>query len=107
MTDLPRKAKPGKCACVGRLCPLIAWCRTRLVTSCQDAHRVWQGVRSRRGASLPDWCRLPSHPVAHPFHLMNYPFPTLSPQEAAALVQDKDTIGFGGFTAAGACKVIP
>lgn len=38
---------------------------------------------------------------------MNYPFPTLSPQEAAALVQDKDTIGFGGFTAAGACKVVP
>lgn len=38
---------------------------------------------------------------------MNNPFPTLSPQEAAALIQDKDTIGFGGFTAAGACKVIP
>jgi acetyl-CoA hydrolase len=38
---------------------------------------------------------------------MNYPFPTLSADEAAALIQDKDTIGFGGFTAAGACKVIP
>lgn len=38
---------------------------------------------------------------------MNYPFPTLAPEEAAAMVQDKQTIGFGGFTAAGACKVIP
>lgn len=39
--------------------------------------------------------------------IMNYPFPTLSPEEAAAMVHDKQTIGFGGFTAAGACKVIP
>ncbi|WP_221029362.1 succinate CoA transferase [Actomonas aquatica] len=38
---------------------------------------------------------------------MNYPFPTLSPEEAAAMVQDKQTVGFGGFTAAGACKVVP
>jgi acetyl-CoA hydrolase len=33
--------------------------------------------------------------------------PTLTAEEAAALINDKDTIGFGGFTAAGACKVIP
>jgi len=38
---------------------------------------------------------------------MQNPFPTLTPEEAAALIQDKDIIGFGGFTAAGACKVIP
>lgn len=38
---------------------------------------------------------------------MNTPFPTLTPEEAAALIQDKQTVGFGGFTAAGACKVIP
>ena len=38
---------------------------------------------------------------------MKFPFPTLTPEEAAALVQDKQIIGFGGFTAAGACKVIP
>ena len=38
---------------------------------------------------------------------MKAPFPTLTPDEAAALIHDKDTIGFGGFTAAGACKVIP
>ena len=33
--------------------------------------------------------------------------PTLTAEEAAALIKDKETIGFGGFTAAGACKVIP
>jgi succinate CoA transferase len=38
---------------------------------------------------------------------MNTPFPTLTPEEAAAMVHDKQTVGFGGFTAAGACKVIP
>ncbi len=38
---------------------------------------------------------------------MNTPFPTLTPEEAADLIQDKHTVGFGGFTAAGACKVIP
>jgi acetyl-CoA hydrolase len=38
---------------------------------------------------------------------MKNPFPFLTADEAAALVQDKDTVGFGGFTAAGACKVIP
>ncbi len=38
---------------------------------------------------------------------MTLPFPVLSPEEAAALVNHGDTIGFGGFTAAGACKVIP
>lgn len=38
---------------------------------------------------------------------MSFPFPVLTPEEAAALIQDKQTIGFGGFTAAGACKVIP
>jgi succinate CoA transferase len=34
-------------------------------------------------------------------------FPILSPDQAAALVKHNETIGFGGFTAAGACKVIP
>ncbi|HYP16397.1 MAG TPA: succinate CoA transferase [Opitutus sp.] len=38
---------------------------------------------------------------------MSFPFPVLSAEEAAALVNDRETIGFGGFTAAGACKVIP
>ena len=38
---------------------------------------------------------------------MSLPFPTLTPQEAAALVNDGDTIGFSGFTPAGAAKVIP
>ncbi len=34
-------------------------------------------------------------------------FPILTPEQAAALVNHNETIGFGGFTAAGACKVIP
>lgn len=34
-------------------------------------------------------------------------FPFLSADEAAALIKHGETIGFGGFTAAGACKVIP
>jgi succinate CoA transferase len=38
---------------------------------------------------------------------MSFPFPILSADEAAALVNDRQTIGFGGFTAAGACKIIP
>ena len=38
---------------------------------------------------------------------MKHSLPTLTPEEAAALINDKDIIGFGGFTAAGACKVIP
>ncbi len=38
---------------------------------------------------------------------MSFPFPFLSADEAAAFIKDRDTIGFGGFTAAGACKVIP
>lgn len=38
---------------------------------------------------------------------MTKSIPTLTPEEAAALINDKDIIGFGGFTAAGACKVIP
>lgn len=38
---------------------------------------------------------------------MSLPFPILTPQEAAALVNDGDTIGFSGFTPAGAAKVIP
>jgi succinate CoA transferase len=52
---------------------------------------------------------LSAHALAGEFHtrLMKQPFPTLTADEAAALINDKDTIGFGGFTAAGACKVIP
>lgn len=38
---------------------------------------------------------------------MNMTFPILSADEAAALVKHGDTIGFSGFTPAGACKVIP
>jgi acetyl-CoA hydrolase len=35
------------------------------------------------------------------------PFPVLTADEAAALVQHGDTVGFSGFTPAGAAKVIP
>lgn len=38
---------------------------------------------------------------------MSLPFPKLTAQEAAALINDGDTIGFSGFTPAGAAKVIP
>ncbi len=38
---------------------------------------------------------------------MNHPFPVLTPEEAAAFVQHDETIGFSGFTPAGAAKVIP
>lgn len=38
---------------------------------------------------------------------MKLPFPELTSEEAAVLVKNGETIGFGGFTAAGACKVIP
>lgn len=35
------------------------------------------------------------------------PFPVLSPEEAAAMINDGQTIGFSGFTPAGAAKAIP
>ncbi|HYO81051.1 MAG TPA: succinate CoA transferase [Bryobacteraceae bacterium] len=38
---------------------------------------------------------------------MSLPFPILTAQEAAALIQHGQTIGFSGFTAAGAAKAIP
>ncbi len=38
---------------------------------------------------------------------MTFPFPTLTPAEAAALIDHGATIGFSGFTPAGAAKVIP
>lgn len=38
---------------------------------------------------------------------MNPKFPTLTAEEAAALIQNDDVIGFSGFTPAGAAKVIP
>ncbi len=38
---------------------------------------------------------------------MSLPFPVLSAEEAAAFVNHNETIGFSGFTPAGACKVIP
>ncbi len=38
---------------------------------------------------------------------MNSPYPILTAEEAAALVQHDQTIGFSGFTPAGAAKVIP
>jgi acetyl-CoA hydrolase len=38
---------------------------------------------------------------------MSLPFPTLTAEEAAGLIQHGSTIGFSGFTAAGATKAIP
>lgn len=38
---------------------------------------------------------------------MKLPFPTLSADDAAALVNDGQTLGFSGFTPAGAAKAIP
>ena len=38
---------------------------------------------------------------------MNLPFPKLTPAEAAALISDGETIGFSGFTPAGAPKAVP
>ena len=38
---------------------------------------------------------------------MKLPFPTLTPAEAAAMIRDGETAGFGGFTPAGAVKLIP
>ncbi len=38
---------------------------------------------------------------------MSLPFPVLTADQAAAFVNHGDTIGFSGFTPAGACKVIP
>jgi propionyl-CoA:succinyl-CoA transferase len=35
------------------------------------------------------------------------PFPVLTADEAAALIDDRNTIGFGGFTPAGSAKAIP
>src|ERR1700730_5160938 len=39
--------------------------------------------------------------------MSHLPFPVLSPDEAAALIGDGDTLGFGGFTGAGSAKAIP
>ena len=38
---------------------------------------------------------------------MSLPFPILSAEEAAELIQDGQNIGFSGFTAAGAAKAVP
>lgn len=38
---------------------------------------------------------------------MSFPFPVLTPEEAAELIDDGATIGFSGFTPAGAAKAIP
>ncbi len=38
---------------------------------------------------------------------MSLPFPTLTAEEAASLIQHGSTIGFSGFTPAGAAKAIP
>lgn len=38
---------------------------------------------------------------------MSYKYPTLTPAEAASHIQNGQTVGFSGFTAAGAPKVIP
>ncbi|MCL4842409.1 MAG: acetyl-CoA hydrolase, partial [Bryobacteraceae bacterium] len=39
--------------------------------------------------------------------MFSTPFPVLSPEEAAAMIHDGQTIGFSGFTPAGAAKAIP
>ena len=38
---------------------------------------------------------------------MSAKFPILTAEEAAAMIQNGQTIGFSGFTPAGACKVVP
>jgi succinate CoA transferase len=38
---------------------------------------------------------------------MSLPFPTLTPEEAAAMINHGETVGFSGFTPAGAAKAIP
>jgi acetyl-CoA hydrolase len=38
---------------------------------------------------------------------MSYPFPILTADEAAALIHDGQSIGFSGFTPAGAAKAVP
>jgi acyl-CoA hydrolase len=38
---------------------------------------------------------------------MNLPFPELTAEEAAALINNEQIIGFSGFTPAGAAKSIP
>jgi succinate CoA transferase len=38
---------------------------------------------------------------------MSFPFPVLTPEEAASLIHHGDTVGFSGFTPAGAAKAIP
>ncbi|MGC4048960.1 MAG: hypothetical protein QM757_05485 [Paludibaculum sp.] len=38
---------------------------------------------------------------------MSLPFPILTAEEAAELIQNGSTIGFSGFTPAGAAKAIP
>ncbi|MCC7153817.1 MAG: succinate CoA transferase [Bryobacterales bacterium] len=38
---------------------------------------------------------------------MSLPFPVLTAEEAASLIQDGQTVGFSGFTPAGAAKAIP
>jgi acetyl-CoA hydrolase len=39
--------------------------------------------------------------------MSEFPFPVMEPEEAAALIANGDTIGFGGFTPAGSAKAIP
>ena len=38
---------------------------------------------------------------------MSFPFPILTPEEAAELINHGQNIGFSGFTAAGAAKAVP
>ena len=38
---------------------------------------------------------------------MSLPFPILTAEEAAELIQNGQNIGFSGFTAAGAAKAVP
>ncbi|MDR2980806.1 MAG: succinate CoA transferase [Puniceicoccales bacterium] len=39
--------------------------------------------------------------------MKKHPFPILTPEEAARLIKDGSTVGFSGFTPAGAAKIVP
>ena len=49
----------------------------------------------------------PSRPLYDHIPIMKGPYPSLTADEAAALIQHNEVIGFSGFTPAGAAKVIP
>src|SRR5690348_13828927 len=42
-----------------------------------------------------------------PINMPAYPFPTLTADEAAAMINDGALVGFSGFSPAGAAKAVP